>query len=460
MVAGYSNRNRAYEDSLSTLVRTYRLGGVVMFQGGPIRHAKVVNRLQALSPVPLLIAIDGEWGLGMRLDSTVRFPYQMTLGGMVGQDELIYQMGADMARQCRRLGIHVNFAPVVDVNNNPNNPVINFRSFGEDKFAVTRKGLAYMRGMQDNRLLTSIKHFPGHGDTGVDSHYDLPVITKSRQELDSLELYPFRQLINAGAAGVMVSHLSIPALDSARNFPATLSPKILTNLLRDQLGFQGLTFSDAMNMKGLTKFYPSGVSDRMAVEAGMDVLEFTEDVPRAIAEIKQAIADGRITQASINARCMKVLRAKAWVGLDQYKPIVLDNLVADLNRPESELINRRLFEASLTLAKNDANLLPLRALDSLRIASVSVESATLTPFQQMLGNYTQVDHFNLTSNTPDSTLARVREQLKTYSTILVGVHLSNIRPRNYGMQPKTAALVNELTATGKAIVRFSATRTP
>lgn len=453
MVAGYSNRNQRYEDSLTNLISTYRLGGVVMFQGGPIRHARLVNRLQAISKVPLLMAIDGEWGLGMRLDSTVRFPYQMTLGAMPGQDDLIYQMGVDMARQCRRLGIHVNFAPCVDVNNNPNNPVINFRSFGEDKFAVTRKGLAYMRGMQDNRLLTSIKHFPGHGDTGTDSHYDLPVIAKTRQQLDSLELYPFLQLINAGAAGVMVSHLSIPALDSARNFPATLSPKILTTVLRDQLHFQGLTFSDAMNMKGLTKFYPSGVSDRMAIEAGMDVLEFTEDVPRAIAEIRQAVADGRITQASINARCMKVLRAKAWVGLDQYKPTDLTNLVADLNRPEYELNNRRLYEASMTVLKNDGNLLPLRNLDTLRIASVSLESATLTPFQQMLGNYTQVDHFNLTSATPDSTMARVREQLKNYNTVLVGVHLDNIRPSvRYGIKAKTAAMIRDLTATGKAVV--------
>ncbi|TAE26676.1 MAG: serine hydrolase [Cytophagales bacterium] len=453
MVAGYSNRTRVYEDSLCNLVRTYRLGGVVMFQGGPIRHAKLTNRLQALSPVPLMMAIDGEWGLGMRLDSTVRFPYQMTLGAMPGGDDLIYQMGADMARQCRRIGIQVNFAPVVDVNNNPNNPVINFRSFGENKYAVTRKGLAYMRGMQDNKLITSIKHFPGHGDTGIDSHYDLPVIAKSRKQLDSLELYPFRQLIDAGAAGVMVSHLSIPALDSARNFPATLSPKILTTVLRDQLHFQGLTFSDAMNMKGLTKFYPSGVSDRMAVEAGMDVLEFTEDVPRAIAEIKQAIADGRITQASINTRCMKVLRAKAWAGLDRYKPVVLDNLVADLNQFQSELLNRKLYEGAMTVVKNEGNLLPLRALDTLRIASVSLEAPALTPFQQMLGNYTQVDHFNLTSASPDSTVARVRDQLKNYNLVLVGVHLDNIRPGvRYGIKAKTVALVNELAATRKAVV--------
>lgn len=453
MVAGYSNRKPAYEDSLVTLVRTNKLGGVVMFQGGPIRQAKLINRLQALSAVPLLIAMDAEWGLAMRLDSTIRYPYQMTLGAMPGNDSLIYRMGANLARQARRLGVHVNFAPSVDVNNNPNNPVINFRSFGEDKYAVTRKALAYLRGMQDNRLLTSIKHFPGHGDTGTDSHYDLPLIGKSRAQLDSLELYPFRQLINAGAAGVMVAHLSIPALDTTRNRPSTLSPAIVTNLLKDELGFQGLIFSDAMNMKGVTKYFPSGQADRLGIEAGMDVLEFTEDVPAALAQIRQAVTDGRITQESLDARCLKVLRAKAWAGLDRYKPIVLDNLVRDLNPARDDLLNRQLTEASLTVLKNQGGLVPLRRLDTLRIASVAVESDKLTAFQQMAGNYTQVDHFNLTSKTPDSTIATVRNALKNYNLILVDVHLNSIRPgARYGLQTKTTGLVGELVATGKAIV--------
>ncbi|WP_077923265.1 glycoside hydrolase family 3 N-terminal domain-containing protein [Spirosoma sp. 209] len=456
MVAGYSNRGRAsYDDSLVTLVRTNKLGGVVFFQGGPVRQAKLTNRLQALSTVPLLIAMDAEWGLAMRLDSTVRYPYQMTLGAMQGTatDSLIYRMGANLARQSRRLGVHVNFAPSVDVNNNPNNPVINFRSFGEDKYAVTRKALAYVRGMQDNRLLTSIKHFPGHGDTGTDSHYDLPLINKSRAQLDSLELYPFRQLINAGAAGVMVAHLSIPALDTTRNRPSTLSPAIVTDLLKNEMGFQGLVFSDAMNMKGVTKFFPSGQADRYGIEAGMDVLEFTEDVPAALLQIKQAVAEGRISQESLDERCRKVLRAKAWVGLDQYKPIVLDNLVRDINPVQDELLNRQMTEASLTVLKNDRNLLPLQRLDTLRIASVAVESEKITAFQQMAANYTQVDHFNITSKTPDSTLARMRDSLRNYNLLLVDVHLNNIRPgTNYGLQAKTAALVSELVATGKAVV--------
>lgn len=453
MVAGYSNRRPSYEDSLVRLVQTAKLGGVVMFQGGPVRQAQLTNRLQAVSKVPLLIAMDAEWGLAMRLDSTVRYPYQMTLGAMQGNDSLIYRMGANLARQARRLGMQINFAPTVDVNNNPNNPVINFRSFGENKYDVARKALAYVRGMQDNQLLTSIKHFPGHGDTGTDSHYDLPLIAKSRPQLDSLELYPFRELIKAGAAGVMVAHLSVPALDTTRNRPSTLSPAIVTNLLKNELGFQGLTFSDAMNMKALTKYFPSGQADELGIEAGLDVLEFTEDVPAALAKIKQAVAAGRISQASLDARCLKVLRAKVWAGLDQYKPIDLTNLVSDLNSVQDDLLNRKLTEASLTVLKNDRNLLPLQRLDTLRIASVAVESDKITTFQQMAANYTQVNHFNITSRTPDSTLAQVRDSLKNYNLILVDVHLNNIRPAaRYGLQTKTAALVSELVATGKAVV--------
>lgn len=452
MVAGYSNRTPAYEDSLVTLVRTNRLGGVVMFQGGPVRQAKLTNRLQALSAVPLLIAMDAEWGLAMRLDSTVRYPYQMTLGAMVGNDSLLYRMGANLARQARRLGVHVNFAPSVDVNNNPNNPVINFRSFGENKYLVARKALAYMQGMQDNQLLTSIKHFPGHGDTGTDSHYDLPLIAKSRADLDSLELYPFRQLIRAGAAGVMVAHLSIPALDTTRNRPSTLSPAIVTNLLKNELGFRGLVFSDAMNMKGVTKYFPSGQADELGLEAGMDVLEFTSDVPAALAQIKQALADGRLNQASLDARCLNVLRAKAWAGLDRYKPVVLDNLVRDLNPVADELLNRQLIEKSLTVLKNDRNLLPLQRLDTLRIASIAVESDQVTAFQRMAANYTQVDAFTVSSKTPDSTLAVLRDSLGKYNLLLVDVHLTNIRPTRYGLQARTAALVSDLVATGKAVV--------
>ena len=471
MVAGYSNRTRGYEDSLAALVNQYKLGGVVFFQGGPVRQARLNNRLQAGARVPLLVAMDAEWGLAMRLDSTVRFPYQMTLGALPpGNEKLLYDMGADLARQCRRLGVHVNFAPVVDVNNNPNNPVINFRSFGENRENVATKALAYLSGMQSQRLLTSIKHFPGHGDTGTDSHFDLPLITKSRAQLDSLELYPFRKLIAAGATGVMVAHLSIPGLDTTRNLPSTLSPAIVTNLLRNELQFKGLIFSDAMNMKAVIKNFPSGIADRMGLEAGMDVLEFTADVPRAIAEVKQAVAEGKLSQASLDDRCRKILLAKAWVGLDRYQPVNLTNLVADLNQPASDWLNRQLTERSLTVLKNEGisegltasarmaapvagtPLLPLRALETLKIASVSLEAEEETRFQQMLGNYTKVNPFRLSSRSDSATVARVFDSLNTYNLVLVGVHLNNIRPPKYGLQPKTAVLLRQLVLTGKAVV--------
>jgi beta-N-acetylhexosaminidase len=456
MVAGYSNRTRSYEDSLTALVRQYRLGGVIFFQGGPLRQAKLTNRLQAASAVPMLVAMDAEWGLGMRLDSTVRYPYQMTLGAMpagLASETLIYRMGADLARQARRLGVHVNFAPSVDVNNNPNNPVINFRSFGEDREQVYRRARAYMLGMQDNRLLTSLKHFPGHGDTGTDSHFDLPVIVKSRAQLDSLELYPFRRLIAEGASGVMIAHLSIPALDTTKNRPSTLSPGIITGLLKNELGFRGLVFSDAMNMKGLLKYYAPGMADQLSFEAGMDVLEFPNNVEKAVAETRRAVAEGRISQQSIDERCRRVLLAKAWVGLDRFRRVTLDGLTADLNQPESEVLNRQLVAQSLTLLRNEQNLIPLRALDTLRIASVSVEAERLTPFQQMAGNYTQVDHFTLNSRTPDSTVARTLETLENYNLVLVGVHPAGIRPAaNYGFAAKTGALVEALTASGRAVV--------
>lgn len=453
MVAAYSNRDRAYEDSLMNIVRTYKIGGLVFFQGGPIRQARFQNRLQTVANVPMLIAMDSEWGIAMRLDSTVRFPYQMTMGAMQGREDLIYKMGAAIARQSRRLGMHVNFAPVADVNNNPNNPVINFRSFGEDKEDVTRKALAYMQGMQNNGLLTSLKHFPGHGDTGTDSHYDLPKISHDRQRLEDLELYPFRKLVDAGAAGVMVAHLNIPALDTTRNQPSTLSRKIVTDLLKNDLGFTGLIFSDAMNMQGVTKYYPSGVADRLGLEAGMDVLEFTTDVGKAIQEVKKAIAEGRLTQADIDARCRKMLAAKAWVGLDRYKPVDLMNLTRDLNEPESELINRLMSEEAMTLLKNDGNLLPLTDLDKLKIATVSLDADRPTAFQQMLSNYTSMTHYNLTSATPDTTVQRIFRELGDYNLILVGAHLNNIRPSaRYGIIPKTAGYLKDLTATGKAVV--------
>ncbi|TAF95705.1 MAG: serine hydrolase [Cytophagia bacterium] len=458
-------------------IKDYKVGGIIFFQGGPVQQAQLTNYYNSISKVPLFVAMDSEWGLAMRLDSAVRFPYQMTMGAMQGNDELIYKMGKLLAAQKKRLGVHINFAPSVDVNNNANNPVINFRSFGENPQKVYEKSLAYMKGMQDGGILSSIKHFPGHGDTGVDSHYDLPVIPYNRARLDSVELYPFRKLIEQGADGVMMAHLAIPALDTAKNVPSTLSKPIVTGVLRDQLKFDGLIYSDAMNMKGLIKYFPNGTGDAKGLEAGMDILEFSPDVPAAIAQIKKAVAEGRITQAEIDTRVKKVLAAKAWVGLDKYKPVDTRNLVADINDKQSELINRQLTENALTVLKNNDNILPIKDLDKIRVASISLTDAPaaatttkdgvvalgtrnetaftgdLTTFQKTLSLYTNIDHFVVHPKTPDSLQARLKANLKSYDLVLVGAHLNNIRPgTNYGITPTTAAWVKDMANAGNAVI--------
>jgi beta-N-acetylhexosaminidase len=458
-------------------IRDYKVGGLIFFQGGPVQQAQLTNYYNSISKVPLLLAMDSEWGLAMRLDSAVRFPYQMTLGAIQGNDDLIYKMGRALAAQKKRMGVHINFAPTVDVNNNANNPVINFRSFGENPQKVFEKSYAYMKGMQDGGVLSSIKHFPGHGDTGTDSHFDLPVIQHSRARLDSVELFPFRKLIENGADGVMMAHLAIPVLDSAKNVPSTLSKPIVTELLRNELKFNGLIYSDAMNMKALIKYFPNGLGDAKGLEAGMDILEFSPDVPAAIAQIKKAIAEGRISQAEIDTRVKKVLAAKAWAGLDKYKPIDTKNLIEDINDKASELINRQLTEKALTILKNENNLLPIRNLDQVRVASLSLTDTPvaavttkdgtvalgtrnemainndLTTFQKTLSLYTDVTHFNIHPKTTAEEQARIREALKSYDLVLVGAHLNNIRPgTNYGIQPTTATWVRELSSNGKAII--------
>ncbi|CAG5004533.1 Beta-hexosaminidase [Dyadobacter sp. CECT 9275] len=460
MVAAVSDVKRAVIDPKTSnsayvekLIRENKIGGIVFFQGGPVPQARLTNYFQSISKTPLLVAMDAEFGLAMRIDSTVRYPYQMTLGAIQGNNELIYNMGAQLARQAKRLGVHINFAPVADVNNNPDNPVISFRSFGENKYKVAEKAVAYMRGMQDNGLLTSAKHFPGHGDTGVDSHYDLPLIPHSKQRLDSLELYPFRVLMNNGLSGVMIAHLSIPSLDKTPNLPSTLSKPIVSDLLKHEMGFEGLIYSDAMNMKGVTKYFPDGKADAMGLEAGMDILEFTEDVNKSIAEIKKSIAEGRISQAEIDFRCRKVLEAKAWAGLNRYEPVKLENLYEDLNPKEAELSNRLLTEKALTILKNDNDLLPLRELDTLRIASISVGADTVTTFQKTLELYTTVDHFSIPAKPTEEQLTALRNKLGQYNLLLVGVHLGSISPRtSYGLTEPMNAILQELMTTNKAVV--------
>jgi beta-N-acetylhexosaminidase len=286
--------------------------------------------------------MDLEWGLAMRLDSTIRFPRQMTLGAL-RSDTLIEAMGLEIAREMTRLGVQVSFSPVVDVNNNPANPVINDRSFGEDRELVARKGIAYMRGLQRGGVIATAKHFPGHGDTDTDSHLGLPLIAHSRTRLDSLELYPFGRLVDEGLSAMMVGHLEVPALDSTKGLPSTLSEPIVSGILERELGFKGLVFTDALNMKGVANADKPGEIELRALLAGNDVMLFPQDPIKAIERIKAAVENKEVDRALIDHKCLKVLRAKEWAHLNDLKPVKLENLYADLNSTHGQLLRRDLY---------------------------------------------------------------------------------------------------------------------
>lgn len=445
MIPVYSNKDQVHEDSISYLIGEYKVGGLIYFQGGPVRQAHMTNRFQKESKVPLMVSIDAEWGLGMRLDSTIRFPYQMALGG-IEDESLIYEMGAAIARQSKRLGIQVNFAPVVDINNNPNNPVIGFRSFGEDKHNVTSKALAYMKGMQEQNVLASAKHFPGHGDTEVDSHYGLPVINFSRHRLVELELYPFRELMKEGLGSVMVAHMSIPALDSVENQASTLSKAIVTNLLKNEMGYRGLVFTDALNMQAVAAQYPPGMVDVKALLAGNDMLLNTMDVRTTIEEVKKAIQKGEITQEEIDQRVKKVLAAKAWMGLDQWKPIETQGLVEDLNNSQAQHLNRRLVEASITLLRNQDNILPIKDVSPGKIAFLAIGAESETDFQRVLSRYVEADQLFVPAEMSLTEMVELLEELKDYKQVIAGIHNLGLKAsvRNFGITPEMNLFLKRL----------------
>ena len=453
MVAAYSNRGDEHKQEILELIKEQKIGGLIFFQGDPESQAELINDYQQAADVPLIGAIDAEWGLGMRLDNTISYPFQMALGA-IQDDDMLYKMGEEVARQVKRTGLHINFAPVIDVNNNPDNPVINFRSFGEDKMNVTSKGIAYMKGMQDNMVLTTAKHFPGHGDTDTDSHYALPQINHLFERLDSLEMYPFKKLINAGIGGVMVAHLNIPALDST-GVASTLSKPIITGILKESLGFKGLIVTDAMNMKGVTEGNEPGVVDKKAILAGNDLLEFTEDVPRAIAEVRKAIKNGLISQEDIDARTRKVLAVKQWADLNNYKPTKTDNILEDLNTSEAILLNRDLVEASLTVLKNENDLIPLRRLDTLKVASVSIGATKESIFQKNLSLYTRVKHFQLAVEAGSEEIDSVKRELEDYNLVIAGLHDQSKFPRNsINFSDELQGFISELSNDNNSILAF------
>ncbi len=452
MIKVFSDGNRSYNEKISEQICDNKVGGISFFKGGPVREAIMTNQFQREANIPMLVAIDGEWGLGMRLDSTPSFPRQIVLGALQN-DSLIYRMGFEIARECRRIGINMNFAPDIDINSNPKNPVINSRSFGESKFNVAAKGVAYMKGMQANGVLACAKHFPGHGDTDTDSHLALPVIKHSQEMIDTLDLFPFRELIKNNVSAVMVAHLNVPALDTAAKSVSSLSKPIVTDLLKNKLGFNGLVITDALDMKGVSNEHKYGSAELDALLAGNDILLLPEDVATAIDKIKNAVDSSKISQDVIDAKCKKILSCKWRLGLNNFKPIEIKGIVDDINSPEAAMLKRELFEKAITVVKNKNNILPLINLDTLCLASVSVGDSVTSEFQNALSFYGAFDHYNVGRNMKASEADSLLKLLHNYSCVVVGIqNTNNYANKDFGVCAQAISFIDSLKKQNKVIL--------
>ncbi|MBN1116509.1 MAG: serine hydrolase [Bacteroidales bacterium] len=440
MIAAYPQDGEADKQRITKLIKQYNIGGIIFFQSSVEEVAQLAGYYQSISRIPLLIAVDGEWGLAMRFSNTIKYPKQMMLGA-VSDEMLIYEMGRDIAMQMKQLGINVNFAPVIDINNNPENPVINSRSFGEQRVNVARKGLLYMKGMQNNGVLAFAKHFPGHGDTKTDSHHGLPLIDHSRARLDSLELYPFRALINGGVGGVMIAHMNVTSLDPTPDLPSTLSPLIVDSLLKKQLGFKGLVVTDAMGMGGITDFYEPTEANTMAVMAGNDILLMPHEAEKSIQAISEAIDKKLISFEDVNQSCRKILRAKQWVFSDTNKYVFNTD---SINRPEYLLTRQKLVESAITVVKNENSLVPLQHLDTLKIAHVYLGSSDSEEFISSLDLYAKVDDYKPNTDS-EIELKSLFEKLENYNLVIVSIHSNSLLAgKNFNFNNKQIQLVDKI----------------
>lgn len=452
MIRTYSNKDRNFYDSISRLIIDYNIGGLCFFQGDPVEQAKLTNYWQRMAKTPLFIAIDAEWGLGMRLENAWSFPKQMTLGAMQN-DELVYLIGKQIGEHCKRIGVNMNFAPVIDINSNPKNPVINFRSFGENPENVAAKGVAYINGQQSTGVIATAKHFPGHGDTDSDSHYTLPLLKHSKALIDSIDTYPFRQAITAEVGGIMVAHLFIPALDKRENMATSLSEKSVDSLLKGELAFKGLAITDALDMNGVTNYHKPGNIELMAFLAGNDILLLPLDIPGALRKIKNAIKEGLISEEELNNRCRKILSYKNLVGLNENIPVKETGIIEEINTPVNELLNRKIFEKAITLVKNNEGLIPLQNLDTMRIASLTIGNLKAGTFQNTLDLYAPIEHFNVSSKPTPTQIDKIKNDLADFNVVIVGIeNTSNSSSKNFGISKEAVQLINEIKKQNSAIV--------
>jgi len=442
----FSNDSQAAKDKIKDLIQNQYIGGVIFSKGGPKQQAKLSNEYQELSKIPLLMAMDAEWGLAMRLDSTYAFPWNMTLGAIT-DNRIIEKIGERIGEQVKRMGMHINFAPVVDINTNPSNPIIGNRSFGEDKDNVTEKSIAFAKGMQRAGILANAKHFPGHGDTDTDSHKTLPTINFSKERIDSIELYPYKRLIREGLSSVMVAHLNVPALEQRSNYPSSLSETIVTDVLKGELGFNGLIFTDALNMKGASEYKQPGEIDLAAFLAGNDILLIPEDIPKAHDLIVNAFREEVVTEQRLAISVKKILLAKYKVGLNKYQPTNPSHIVEDLNMAIDDVLYEEAMENALTVLKNDDEVLPIKDLQNTKIAYVNFGDADGKDFLSALRKYAKVDWIKAIN------LDSYIQELKKYDLVIIGFHKSNDNPwKEYNFTQKELVWSYEIARTNKVIL--------
>lgn len=449
MVDLFSSEPRAKIDRIKRLISDYHIGGIIFSKGGPVRQAKINNEFQAAAKIPLLIGMDAEWGLAMRLDSTYAFPWNMTLGAIADND-IVEKVGKRIGEHSKRLGVHFNYAPVVDINSNPNNPIIGNRSFGEDRDNVTEKGVAFMKGMQSAGVLGSAKHFPGHGDTDVDSHKSLPVLNFTRTRLDTLELYPYKKMIAEGITSIMVGHLNVPALER-NNIPSSLSYKIVTELLQEEMGFNGLVYTDALNMKGVTLGKKPGQVELEAFLAGNDILLIPESVPNAVQQILTAYNSGVISEKRLAHSVKKILYAKYQVGLHKYEPVNTRFLIEELNTINDDALYEKAMDNAITILKNDKAIMPIKDLQRKKIAYISFGDDSGEFFYKELKKYAEVTQVK--ANALDDYI----QKLKDYNYVIVGFHKSNDNPwKNYKFTENELVWLYEIARTNTVILNVFA----
>jgi len=440
IVALYTNKDENHINQVRNIVTNDKIGGLILMQDDAAREINLVNEFQQKSKVPLMIGMDAEWGLYQRINTAHKFPWAMTLGAIQDKD-LIYQMAAKIAEDCKRMGVNWDFAPVVDVNTNPNNPIIGNRSFGSEVSNVTQSALSYANGLQDNNILAAIKHFPGHGDTNTDSHLDLPVVSHSLQRLNKIELAPFKDLMNKGIGGVMVAHLYVPSLESGKGIPASISKNIITGLLKEKLGYKGLIITDALNMGAVANKYKPGELDALAFKAGNDIMLFSQGVSEGKKLIQKAIDQGEISQSRVEESVKKILLTKYFLGLNQYTPKNPENINYDINNDSHTKLVQNLYSNALTLLKDEKKLLPLNS--NTTYYYVPLEEAPYQTFENRLKSDSKV-------------IVKKASEINTIpanSTVIVGFHKDNSTAyKPYKISAESKKILSDLTKNKNVIL--------